>query len=152
MLQLDDTEFSPAECSSLFWRWNSAGHVEFSKKQLDEIRTVSLQASQRIHDQLLQLDLQSTSSAAVSELGDEGIADWLKKTLSAHTEVLLSWDKGTSIVVTTSLFSQHWDDFCYSSSDDIFIAPLSLDWVMEYHHYDVFSPVSYTHLTLPTKA
>ena len=51
--------------------------------------------------------------------------------------VLLSWDAQTAVVTTWEVFVTHWDDFCYSMSDDVTVMPLGGKWVLCYRHYDV---------------
>ena len=57
----------------------------------------------------------------------------------APTEaVLISWDARTAAMTDWELFVAHWDDFCYPASDDVTVFPLGGEWVLCYHHYEVF--------------
>ena len=47
-------------------------------------------------------------------------------------------NSNNAIVVDKQLFLTHWDDFCYPSSDDVFMWPNDLSWVLFYSHEEVF--------------
>ncbi len=67
------------------------------------------------------------------------VADWLKTELPNLGEIVVSWHPSTAVMTTMSLFYEYWDDFCYPSSDDVTIAPFSLEWVLSYHHWQQFT-------------
>jgi hypothetical protein len=67
------------------------------------------------------------------------VLDRLRELPPAATEtVLISWDARTAAVTDWELFVAHWDDFCYPASDDVTVLPAGGEWVLCYHHYEVF--------------
>jgi len=67
------------------------------------------------------------------------VLDRLRELPPAPTEaVLISWDARTAAMTDWGLFVAHWDDFCYPASDDVTVFPLGGEWVLCYHHYEVF--------------
>lgn len=53
--------------------------------------------------------------------------------------VLVSWDERTALETSWRTFADHWEAFCYPSSDDVTIVPLDERWVLCFHHWEAFS-------------
>ena len=67
------------------------------------------------------------------------VCSWLPARSSDLTaSVTLSWQRDTALRTTWELFTARWDDFCYPSSDDVFVSPESGRWVLLYHHWGQF--------------
>jgi hypothetical protein len=56
----------------------------------------------------------------------------------ATTEILASWDARTAVATDWETFVEHWDDFCYPSSDDVTVWPLDRSWTLCYRHFETF--------------
>jgi hypothetical protein len=54
------------------------------------------------------------------------------------TDIVLSWNPATALRTDWATFVAHWDDFCYPAADDVDIRALRGEWVLRYHHYEVF--------------
>jgi hypothetical protein len=52
--------------------------------------------------------------------------------------VVVSWCNNLAALVKWKVFCEYWDDFCYSSSDDVAIFPLSEEWMLFYSHSEYF--------------
>jgi len=52
--------------------------------------------------------------------------------------VIVSWNNRLAALVKWKVFCEYWDDFCYPSSDDIAIFPLSEEWMLFYSHSEYF--------------
>lgn len=70
----------------------------------------------------------------------EGVRDWLRaRPVSGDTAILVSWRfSGDAVIARWHIFCKYWDDFCYPSSDDVIIWPLSGAWALEYRHFEEF--------------
>lgn len=71
--------------------------------------------------------------------GEPGpVSDWLLQRDSSVSQfVLLFWDESTAVLTEWEIFIQYWDDFCYPSSDDVIIYPLSGKWLLLYDHEEI---------------
>ena len=66
------------------------------------------------------------------------IEDWLRQTIpSDSVRVFISWDNHLAVLTTVDFLCRFWDDFCYPSSDDVLILPLTGDWIIHYWHEEV---------------
>jgi len=64
---------------------------------------------------------------------------WLRRVQpDLAAPVYVSWDEDLAIETTWSIFTEYWDDFCYPSSDDIAVVPVTGGWQLIYHHYEQF--------------
>lgn len=54
--------------------------------------------------------------------------------IASDERVILSWSAESALVTRWDTFVQHWDAFCYPSSDDVTVWPLSGEWTLCYHH------------------
>jgi len=43
-----------------------------------------------------------------------------------------------AIETTWSIFTEYWDAFCYPSSDDVTVVPVTGSWRLVYYHYEQF--------------
>lgn len=48
--------------------------------------------------------------------------------------IVLSWSSEVALVTRWDTFLEHWDAFCYPSSDDVTVMPLSGGWTLCYYH------------------
>ena len=51
-------------------------------------------------------------------------------------QAFVSWRGDAAIRTTWEIFTAHWDDFCYPSSDDVVVWPESERWALFYFHED----------------
>jgi len=51
-------------------------------------------------------------------------------------QAFVSWREDAAIRTTWEIFTAHWDDFCYPSSDDVVVWPESERWALFYFHED----------------
>jgi len=69
----------------------------------------------------------------------EEIQRWLFTCSSdSNQTVIVSWDNNLAALVKWKVFCEFWDDFCYPSSDDVAIFPLSEEWMLFYSHSECF--------------
>jgi hypothetical protein len=83
-----------------------------------------------------QFDNVRTQSADLSAA--EG-CDWLRSQSPQLTEkIIVSWDRETALRTDWDLFTSQWDDFCYPATDDLLVLPASAEWILRYHHEEIF--------------
>jgi hypothetical protein len=144
-LLVGDGDTLPLDDCELSWRWTDRRRSEFSTLDLAQIRCLTGRRADQINDYLRRtVDMWQTNPlAAAGELtiatdGDpQAVRAWLEHQWSDRQAIaLVSWDKRTAVAVPWGLFTQHWDDFCYPSSDDVTIAITTGEWIIEYAHYE----------------
>ncbi len=140
MLTISPKDKSNIDSFPLKWRWTSTSHALLSNEELNSIEPLSEQKATEFHN-LLTLLFKKQSNLPYKEMSAESstIVNWLTKYILVDIFIFLSCNSSTAIRIPTSLFIQRFDDFCYPSSDDIFIYPESGKWILEYHHHDMFT-------------
>lgn len=67
------------------------------------------------------------------------VQQWLEATIPhSNQPILLSWDPTIAVVTDLTTFIRWWDMFCYPGSDDVFIWPITEEWMLRYRHEEVF--------------
>jgi hypothetical protein len=79
----------------------------------------------------------------ISQIGasDESpeIEHWLLARASdLNQTVIVSWNNDLAALVRWEVFCKYWNDFCYASSDDVAVFPLSQEWILFYCHDEYF--------------
>ncbi len=142
MLKINSTDIGLLEKFPLLWRWNQITHSVFSDDDILLIHPLVLSKAQEIHAFITELDNVNTQTEleTITTTGtEEDVCACLNNLVLEKEIVLVSWDKETCVKIPFSLFIQRWSDFCYPSSDDVFIYPLSGNWLLEYKHYEEFT-------------
>ena len=124
----------------LLWRWNQSSHAVLSDEELALIEPLSKSKALELHKLLMlkRQDLPECSSQKISSESPE-VSVWLNKFLLDDKYVFLSWDDSTAVRLPSSLFVIRNDDFCYPSSDDVFIYPESESYLLQFHHFEIFT-------------
>jgi hypothetical protein len=149
------SNFVPMDQFSLRWRWTDPKYRALSGIELALIRPFDAAAAGVAHASAIRVlkaissTLSGTGVTAVADdesaamhdaSGDPHVVrDWLRHLVSnCNDAVIISWDQSTAVLAPWNLFVERWDDFCYPSSDDVFVFPLTGDWMLCYDHADVF--------------
>jgi hypothetical protein len=124
----------------LFWRWDQNSDSDLSEKELTLIEPLPQSKAFELHERLMleRKKLPELSPDLISSESPE-VNEWLNKSLLDDKLIFLSWDDSTAIRIPSSLFVLRNDDFCYPSSDDVFIYPESEKYLMQFHHSEVFT-------------
>ena len=133
---------------SLKWRWDNESHCLLSNDELCQISPLSPTSSQQVwekslgfvdskKDYELRTDL-FDSIETIDATSDNDVERWLR-TRMGKNEIFVSWDRGTAVITSSDVFIQHWNDFCYPSSDDVTIWPKDISWVIQYRHHEQYS-------------
>jgi hypothetical protein len=119
----------------LAWRWTQATHSVFPAKVMAQITPI-------VQEQFEQLDekmLGAPESIATNLISTEDVQQWLAhRPIDPETVVTVRWSRELAVVTTWSIFAEYWDDFCYPSSDDVDVVPVTRDWLLQYHHWEAF--------------
>ena len=131
----------------LAWRWTSPTHAVLSPAELAALKPCSSDETARIYERSLRFETADglapaefetvlTQSADIS--GADGCS-WLRAQAGdLEEQITVLWQRDIALRTTWELFTTRWDDFCYPSSDDVFVLPDSEKWVLRYHHEDIF--------------
>jgi hypothetical protein len=147
--------FVPMEQFSLRWRWTDPKYRVLSGNELALVRPFDASAAAAAHSSainILTFTSPTISATGVASLTlDENavshdasgepqlVRHWLRELISGwDSEVIISWDPHTAVLAPWSLFVAYWDDFCYPSSDDVFVFPLTGAWLLYYEHEEIF--------------
>ena len=129
----------------LFERFVQDEYGGLSEEEMSQVEPLCADTSEKIHDELIPLfgeyqlldsSVQKVKIIRCEESKDEQeIENELLSLISNQNEELfISWSKDTAVKVPSKIFFKHWDCFCYPSSDDVFISPLSKKWILYYMH------------------
>jgi hypothetical protein len=120
-----------------------------SEEEIYQVKPLSMVAAKQIHDELMPLFgkyklLDSSVQKVIIirceyDKGEMDIENQLLSLIPNHNEdLIISWLQDTAVKVPIKIFFKHWDDFCYSSSDDVFISPISKKWILYFMHENYF--------------
>ena len=130
----------------LFWRWTDLKYCQFSEKELSKIQPLVADTAKQYYKKISSLLENNDFSPSknifnkieyIDNYQFEEVKNWLKTRIT-QKEIILSWFEDIAIIVDVNLFISKWDDFCYPSSDDIIIYSEDKDWIILYHHSEVF--------------
>lgn len=148
-IEIDNSEIIPLNDFELSWRWEKTHNPVISDSEKAQIQPVSEIESKRlnkvidyfeIEDNLSNDFIESDWIIANSE-NDEKIKTFRNKLTSIlnswNENVIVTWNRTTTLKTTKEIFIKYWDDFCYPSSDDVTIISEETNWVMFYRHFEV---------------
>lgn len=143
MLVIAPSDLCAVDTFPLLWRWTQESHALLTNEEIASIEPLRADKARELHEIMCSLtqkellgDVQEFDSGAVSE---NEVITWLRHLPVIDDVVLVSWDEDKAVRVPWSLFVRRWDDFCYPTSDDVSIVPMSAKWLLEYWHYELFS-------------
>lgn len=124
----------------LAWRWTNPSHNVLPPEvmaQIVPLDEVAVPSGLAVRDQLNRaqvIDIRSMSTCDVDEA-----RRWLLELPAVPAEkIVINWGLRSAVQTTWEIFARFWDDFCYPSSDDVEIYPPSGDWILLYHHRELF--------------
>lgn len=153
MQSFEKSDFRSIESFPLKWRWTDERWNKLPDNVLNEIKPLTEPKASKICQYTLEFSDQSGLIESLFEQTEKVTSDtetseiqrWLL-TLSGELNqtVIVSWDNRLAVLVKWKVFCEYWDDFCYPSSDDIMIFPISEEWMLFYSHseYFVFGRIS----------
>jgi hypothetical protein len=131
----------------LAWRWTDPKYALLPDSTLAQMQPIEPEEAARLCTHSLTLagenglapNVFTITSVCAEGFSQEAGCRWLRECqpdLSVH--VVISWDQDTAIRTTWEVFTAHWDDFCYPSSDDVVVWSESDTWAILYHHEHEF--------------
>jgi len=157
MIQLNQSDFRPGDSFELWWRWTNPTWDMLPESDLAQIRPLTAGKAQEIwqtesvyrHD-LWRYTFVSTSEPVLSsslfewirnvDISVEGI-EIVRHHLTTFEPqgdqtVIVMWEPTVAVAVPWHIFCTYWTDFCYPSSDDVSVWPISELWGLHYYHED----------------
>lgn len=148
-IQIDSREIISLKDFELNWRWEKTHNQDISDLEKAQIEPVSEIESKRLNKVIdyfesednLRNDFTETDWISANSENDEK-KDTFRNNLSSllkswNENVIVTWNRTTTLKTTKELFLKYWDDFCYPSSDDVTIISEETNWVMFYNHIEV---------------
>jgi hypothetical protein len=126
----------------LSWRWTQPTHAVLPPDVMARIRPLNApRLPPGIERFGLDPGLYENLQQARAAGPPEDASRWLRQLpVEPDERVVLNWIAYDLAVETDwDLFTRHWDDFCYPSSDDVAIYPFTGTWVLFYMHDEVFT-------------
>ena len=133
---------------ALNWRFVDPKYNALPDYHLKDLKPLGKVASRFLFDYLKTNDLHSDSpfksgffkqidSIEITENNAIKVKDWLLKSgLDSKNEVILSWDFDNAMILPFGLLVEYFDDFHYSSSDDLTVFQKDLNWAFLFSHAD----------------
>ena len=131
----------------LAWRWTDPKYALLPDSVLAQMQPIEADEAARLFTHSLTLagedglapDVFNITTVRAEGLSPEAGCEWLRERQpDLSVRVGVSWDRHTAIRTTWGVFTGHWDDFCYPSSDDVLVWPESESWALRYHHEQEF--------------
>lgn len=131
----------------LAWRWTDPKYALLPESVLAQMQPVDSDEAARLFTHTPELagadgpvpDSFTITTVSAEALSQEAGCCWLRERQpDLSVRIIISWQRDTALRTTWEVFTAHWDDFCYPSSDDVCVWPESGEWVLQYHHYDEF--------------
>ena len=120
----------------LAWRWTQPSHAVLPAEVLAGIRPLRASEAAGVCTAALAPSA-STVSRPASDPVD--VRSWLRSVQpDSQVPVYVSWSEDLAVETRWGIFTEYWDDFCYPSSDDVTVAPVTGTWQLVYHHYEQF--------------
>ena len=140
MFTINSNDKCSIDTFPLLWRWNQQSHALLSIEELSSIEPLTELKAKELQNLLVPL-AEESNSKPIEKINSESlnVNEWLSNHLANDETVFLSWDESTAIRLPSQLFILRNDDFCYPSSDDIFIYPRSGKWLMQFHHFELYT-------------
>lgn len=121
----------------LAWRWTQESHTKFPDSILKVIVPLSEKEALNYHNSINK-DTASNYIEFKTEEKYSETKDWLKSLNIQSQKVTISWAPELAISVPWDIFCEHWDDFCYPSSDDADIFLETGQFFLRWKHDELF--------------
>lgn len=129
------------ETFPLAWRWTQPSHAVLPSDVLKTLMPLSDAESDRLYARGEDAFRQRMDITAVHRADEdcESTRLWLMKLgIAPGEQVSVVWDRKTAISLPWEAFVAYWDDFCYPSSDDVFVFPENSQRLLAWRHDAVF--------------
>jgi hypothetical protein len=149
MIQLSEKDYRPLKTFPLAWRWTEPRRSLVPDEVVANIRPLSFAKATEIYSMLEQRSHQEdegfmpasfrlVNKIDTSDIDMGPVRNWLEAHISDLKQaVIVYWETALAAATTGDIFCRFWDDFCYPSSDDVTILPLSEEWALVYWHEEI---------------
>ncbi len=131
----------------LAWRWTQPSHTVLPPQVLASITPLSAHEAARLYNYGAELFGQHVHTAVTHQCSDDSETTriWLEDlSIRRDHRMFVVWDRATAVTLPWGTFTTYWDDFCYPSSDDVYVLPEIDGSVLAWSHEEVFKFVEYT--------
>jgi hypothetical protein len=126
----------------LSWRWTSPSHAVLPAEVLISMNPLPPEEAARLYrrgEQLFSQKGTATKESCPSE-EVEPTRRWLADLpVASDQRVCVAWDTSMAISLPWKAFVRYWDDFCYPSSDDLYVFPSNEGMALAWDHEEVFT-------------
>ncbi len=131
----------------LAWRWTDANYALLPDATLAQMQPMDQRAAARlfqrslhflVRDSLAPLEFTAIVRHSADVPAEVGRLWLLEQQSDLSVQVFVSWQLDAAIRTTWDVFTAHWEDFCYPSSDDVLVWPESERWALFYFHEQEF--------------
>ena len=147
MIDIEESNFRPLDEFPLKWRWTDSRWNKLPDEALNAIQPLSESKARELcqysngftdHSGLIESIFDRVSRIDTPD-DSPTIRQWLIAcSPDLNQKVVVSWDNDLAALVKWEVFCEYWDDFCYPSSDDVAVFPLSGEWMLCYSHDEYF--------------
>lgn len=143
MTMIEEFDFRPLAEFPLKWRWTDAQWDKLPDDVLQDIKPLSESKALEIARQAYTIYDRGESDEGAMSIGSSGdvttVRQWLlDRWPDLKEQVVVSWDNQLAVCVSWKTFCLYWDDFCYPSSDDVVVQPLTKNWFLTFNHEEKF--------------
>jgi hypothetical protein len=124
----------------LAWRWTSEEHTLLADDILAQFSAYDQVEAESAFELARALDERSSQVATITTESDyEIVVAWLERNVPITDHVVsVLWSSALGVRVPWKVFVNHWDSFCYPSSDDVDVLSSNEGWLLKYHHFEQF--------------
>ena len=138
----------PMEEFRLNWRFTEERYGILPEIHLHQLKPLNKEASNFLWDFILHSGMhedtpfkkdffKSVDKAKILDANHKEIKKWLyQRGLPFEKEVFLSWQPDEAMIVPWKLLIKYFDNFYYSTSDDLSVIDQSLNWALLFYHED----------------
>ena len=128
----------------LAWRWTQSSHKVLPPDVLALLTPLGRNQTDLLYrrGEKAVADIAATSPLQHIAEQPEVTREWLQALpIDNNSLIHLIWSRDTGISLPWNVFVEYWDDFCYPSSDDVFVFPELGDAVLAWNHEEIFQYV-----------
>lgn len=125
----------------LAWRWTDDAHAKLPESVLAEIEPVDPVRAKELYRSGVSVSRSPAEGEASVFASDEEEATrrWLQRLpISPSARVTIVWSEQLGVSLPWETFGDFWSDFCYPSSDDLFVFREDGSCALSYDHSEVF--------------
>jgi hypothetical protein len=120
----------------LAWRWTQPSHAVLPAEVLAQIHPLSAAEAALIDRRASR---QRAPVVSCSTVKSELVTAWLRSVQpDLNARIYAAWSDQLAVATRWEVFTEYWDEFCYPSSDDVVVTPVSGTWHLVYHHFEQF--------------